>query len=222
MKFIVNNGKPFARPPHFARRLLIMIIGVVMMALGLSILIRIDFGTDPCSALTLGIVSRTGISFGTCQLLCHLVTFIFVIRYDLSKIGFGTIGNMCFMGYISDFFSWVWEKTLPATLFEQTASRYVLLAVSLTVFTLGVSLYVSAGLGASPYDVLPQIISDHIKKVPFTVIRIAWDGAFMLGAFLLGGPIGLLTILLVLFLGPVIGFTSGKINRLFEDKTVSQ
>ncbi len=90
----------FARPPHFAKRLIIMILGVIIQGFGLSILRAVNLGVDPCSCLTQGVTNYLPFSFGTCQLLCHLVTFAFVIGYDMSYIGFGTIGNMCFLGYI--------------------------------------------------------------------------------------------------------------------------
>lgn len=80
-----------------------MLCGVIVQGLGLSLLRSINLGTDPCSCLTQGITKFVPLSFGTCQLLCHLVTFLFVIRYDLGMIGFGTIGNMCFLGYIRIF-----------------------------------------------------------------------------------------------------------------------
>ena len=119
--------KCFERPPKFRNRMIMMLIGVVLQALGLSLLINIELGTDPCSCLTQGVTNWIPLSFGTCQLLCHLVTFAFVIRYDLSQIGFGTIGNMVCLGYISDFFRWIWSIVLPAGFFEQRWIAYLLL-----------------------------------------------------------------------------------------------
>lgn len=85
----------------------------MLQGFGLSLLIRLNLGTDPCSCLTQGVIRYVPISFGTAQLLCHLVTFLFVIRFDMSLIGFGTIGNMVFLGYIADFWGWVWNKAVP-------------------------------------------------------------------------------------------------------------
>lgn len=75
----------FARPPKFWTRLAMMITGVTVQGFGLSLLIRLALGTDPCSCLTQGVINYLPISFGTAQLLCHLVTFVFVLRFD--KIG---------------------------------------------------------------------------------------------------------------------------------------
>ena len=103
-----SDRKCFACPPRFRNRMIMMLCGVTAQGMGLSILREIRLGTDPCSCLTQGVTNFVPLSFGTCQLLCHLVTFVFVIRYDLGMIGFGTIANMCFLGYISDFFRRIW------------------------------------------------------------------------------------------------------------------
>ncbi len=206
------KGKCFARPPKFRNRMIMMIVGVLLQGFGLSLLINLELGTDPCSCLTQGVTNFLPLSFGTCQLLCHLVTFAFVIRFDLSQIGFGTIGNMVFLGYISDFFRWVWSVVLPADFFEQKVVCYLLLVPVLAVFCVGAATYMSAGLGSSPYDALPFIISEHNKKLSFKVIRMLWDIAFMIGGFLLGGDVGIVTVAVAFFLGPIISWIQKKVE----------
>lgn len=204
--------KCFMRPPKFRNRMIMMILGVLLQGMGLSLLININLGTDPCSSLTQGVNNFLPFSFGTCQLLCHLVTFLFVLRYDISQIGFGTIGNMVCLGYISDFFRWIWSIILPEHFFESRMTAYLLLLPVLFVFCVGAATYMSAGLGASPYDALPFIISEKCRKLSFKVIRMLWDIAFMLGGFLLGGDVGIVTIAVAFFLGPVITWIQKKVE----------
>ncbi len=206
------KGKCFARPPKFRNRMIMMIIGVLLQGLGLSLLINLELGTDPCSCLTQGVTKLIPLSFGTCQLLCHLITFAFVLRYDLSQIGFGTIGNMVCLGYISDFFRWIWSNVLPADFFEQRWICYLLLVPVLAVFCIGAATYMSAGLGSSPYDGLPFIISERHKKLSFKVIRMLWDIAFMIGGFILGGDVGIVTVAVAFFLGPIISWIQKKVE----------
>lgn len=206
----------FARPPKFKNRLVMVVIGVMLQGFGLSLLIRLNLGTDPCSCLTQGVIRYVPISFGTAQLLCHLVTFLFVIRFDMSLIGFGTIGNMVFLGYIADFWGWVWDKTVPAGFFEQPGVRYGLLVPVLAVFILGASTYMTAGLGTSPYDGLPFIISGHVKKLPFKAVRMIWDVCFMAAGFFLGGDVGIVTAAVAFFLGPVITWVGKKLERFIS------
>ena len=205
--------KCFARPPKFRNRMIMMIVGGLLQGLGLSLLININLGTDPCSSLTQGVEKLLPfLSFGTCQLLCHLVTFIFVLRYDMSQIGFGTIGNMVCLGYISDFFRWVWSMLLPENFFEPRTTAYILLLPVLVIFCVGAATYMSAGLGSSPYDALPFIISERCNKLSFKAIRMLWDIAFMVGGFLLGGDVGIVTIAVAFFLGPVIAWIQKKVE----------
>lgn len=205
--------KMFARPPKFKNRMLMMLTGVCLQGLGLSLLIRLNFGTDPCSSLTQGVISHISLSFGTAQVLCHLINFLIVIWFDRSKIGFGTIGNMCLLGYLSDFFGWIWDGVLPSWIFESLPSRIVLLIPALCAFILGAATYMTAGLGTSPYDGVPYIISAHVSRVPFKIVRMVWDICFMIAGFLLGGDVGIITIAVAFFLGPVITWTGKKMER---------
>lgn len=190
---------------------MVMILGVITQGLGLSLLLQIDLGTDPCSCLTLGVIRFLPVSFGTAQLLCHLITFTFVMLFDRSKIGFGTIGNMVFLGYISDFFTWIWNKVIPEGFFSQGYRNWICLLPALLIFVCGAAAYMTADLGMSPYDGLPFIISAHLPKVPFKLVRIIWDSSFMLAGFLLGGAVGIVTILVAFFLGPVIAWFQKKL-----------
>lgn len=212
--FKTMKNRMFVHPPHFKRRLLFMSLGVIAMGFGLSILIQLNLGTDPCSCFTLGIASKLPISFGTCQLLFHLLTFAFVLRYDLTKIGYGTIGNMVFLGYITDFFTWIWNNYLPPDFFQNPIIRFGLLIPILAIFIIGAAAYMTAGLGVSPYDALPFIIGDRQKKVPFKAVRMIWDIFFMSAGFFLGSKIGVVTVLCAFFLGPVISWFQKKMEVL--------
>ncbi len=71
-----------------------------------------------------------------------------------------------------------------------------------------------AGLGSSPYDAMPFIISRHVKKVSFKVVRMIWDISFMTAGFLLGGDVGIVTVLVAFFLGPIITWMQKKMEVL--------
>lgn len=212
----------FARPEKFKLRMLMMGLGVITQALGLSLLIRIALGTDPCTSLTQGVLRFIPMDFGTAQLICHLINFAIVIIFDMSYIGFGTIGNMVCLGYIATFFGWIWDKVLPAGFFDSNIAKYGLLLPVLAIFILGASAYMTAGLGSSPYDAVPFIISAHVKKVSFKVVRMIWDISYMVVGFILGGNVGVMTVVMAFFLGPVINWMGGVLQKILkeEKKTV--
>ena len=124
----------FARPEKFRNRLIMVILGVLIQGFGLSWLIEIHFGTDPCSAFTQGVISHVGLTFGTAQLLINLILFIIIFLSDTSLIGFGTIANMIFIGYISDTCRWIYSRIFPAHFFESMPVRICILLPALIVF----------------------------------------------------------------------------------------
>ncbi|MDO4317035.1 MAG: hypothetical protein Q4C48_02395 [Lachnospiraceae bacterium] len=213
------KARAFARPPKFKNRLILMIVGILLQSLGVSLLLKLRLGTDPCTCFTQGIIRYVPLTFGTAQVLCHLINFTIVLIFDRGKIGFGTIGNMCCLGYLSDFYTYLYSRLLPADFFESTAVRYGLLLPALLVFLVGAAAYMTADLGMSPYDGVPFIISDHVKKPSFKVVRILWDTAFLVGGFLLGSVVGVVTFLVAFFLGPVIAWMQKRLERFL---TVSE
>ena len=56
----MKNLKWFARPDKFKNRLIMVILGVLIQGFGLSWIIEVSFGTDPCSAFTQGVISQIG------------------------------------------------------------------------------------------------------------------------------------------------------------------
>ena len=201
----------FARPEKFRNRLIMVILGVLIQGFGLSWLIEIHFGTDPCSAFTQGVISHIGLTFGTAQLLINLILFIIIFLSDTSLIGFGTIANMIFIGYISDTCRWIYSRIFPAHFFESMPVRICILLPALIVFIFGAAMYMTAALGTSPYDAISFILAKKVPHVPFKYVRIAWDTSFLLLGWIAGGNVGPVTFAIAFFLGPVISWEQKKL-----------
>ena len=211
MSIISNFFKKYLSQPDFKKRLAVMNIGVFLMGFFLSFLIKADLGTDPCTFMNWTISEKLGILFGTWQLILNTTLFVLVIIFGRDQIGFGTIANMVFIGYIANFFKWVWEKTIPEYYFTQMPSRVVIFVMALTGFIIAVSFYINANMGVAPYDAIPQIISERIlKKVPFAVIRICFDLLAIVIGIIFGGTPNIGIVVMAFFLGPVITIV-GKI-----------
>lgn len=198
----------------FKKRLIVMNIGVFLMGLFLSFLIKVNLGTDPCTFMNLTLSKYFGISFGNWQLIINSCLFIIVILFGRKFIGFGTIANMVFIGYIADFFCWLWDKTIPEYIFTVFPYRAIVFALALFLFIIAVSFYINANMGVSPYDAMPQIISERVlKKVPFAVIRIIYDFLVIVLGVVFGGTPNIGIILMALFLGPVISVVGKFLNK---------
>lgn len=150
-------------PPNFGLRTVLMCVGILLMGLMLSVLMKLNLGTDPYSCFVKGFSGQLGISYGNAQLLVQLVLFVFVVLFARNLIGIGMIANMVFLGYITDFGTWVLDSFVAESAWEITAVRYCLLIPILAVFIFGAALYMAVDLGMSPYDGMPFLITDFLN-----------------------------------------------------------
>lgn len=183
-------------------------IAVFGMGFFLSFLILCDLGTDPATYMNRSVAARLGLSLGNWQLIFNIIMLLFVLLLKRSLIGFGTIFNMVLIGYYADFFCWLFRKFIPDKAFTAPVSRWPIFLVTLAGFILSAAVYITADMGVSPYDGLPIILTEKIRKhkpqIPPMVIRICWDAAAILVGTLVGGKPIIGIILMALFLGPAI------------------
>jgi len=201
---------------RFWFRLAVVILAVIMMGFSLSWLLLADMGPDPYTMLNRAVSQKLGISLGSWQALLNFILLIGVLVFGGRNIGFGTLANMVLVGYSIDFFSWVWGKVIPMEIFELFYVRLLVMIPGLALFVFSAALYMDMDMGSSPYDAIPFIIYGHFKKLPFRVLRILYDCAFILAAMAFGGKLGVVTVLMALILGPVIEWVGKIVNRLFE------
>ena len=191
---------------HMLRRTLGMLASVFLMGATLSVLIWTNLGTDPCTCMNLGISGVTHISFGTCQLGMNLLMLIVVLACNRRMIGLGTLGNMVLVGYVSDFFTWIWSQCLQPSSEWGLALRLIVMVPVLILFVAAAAAYMTANLGMAPYDCIPFLIVNRWRKLPFFAVRVTWDALAILTGFLLGSTVGVVTVLIALAIGPVVAW----------------
>lgn len=200
--------------PRLGRRLAVLAVSLSVIGVCVAVFKTVGFGTDPCSTFVLGVSGRTGISFGTCQLVFNLVMFLPVIRFDLSRIGIGTIGNMVGIGYIADFCMKIMEACTPPGGFSM-AVRVLLFAAGMAGFLTAAAFYMVVDMGVAPYDAIPQLISARTDRLSARAVRMLWDILVLSAGFALGASVGLTTLITGFCLGPAIAFVSGRVEGWF-------
>lgn len=200
--------------PRMGRRLAALTLSLMVIGACVAVFKTVGFGTDPCSTFTLGVSAHTGVSFGTCQLLFNLLMFIPVFRYDVSRIGIGTIGNMVGIGYIADLCMELMRPLSPAEGLSMTV-RVVMFALSMAGFLIAAAFYMVVDLGVAPYDAIPQLIAARAKRWSYRRVRMLWDISILSAGFLLGSTVGMTTVITGFCLGPVIVFFSDRVSGWF-------
>ncbi len=219
---MINKIKAYSQTintPAFKKKFLVMAVGVFFMGFFLSFLINCNLGTDPCTFMNVTISGRLGILFGTWQLALNLVLLLLVIWRDKKLIGPGTVANMVCIGYIADFFRFVWSKVLPDTVFTDTVPRIIIFIVTLAGFIIACSFYMNADMGVAPYDAISVIISDQLlPNVPFKYVRIVFDVSVVIIGCIAGGAPNAGIIIMSFALGPTITFIGNILKKtIFKD-----
>ena len=200
------------------KRILLVILAVIGMGLSLSFLIRTNLGGDPYTCMNLAIANRIGLSFGHWQALLNVVLLIIVFFCDRSLIGIGTVANMFLVGYCVDFFTWVENFFLPEEITSLLA-RGIIMVPALLLFVVSAALYMCCELGVAPYDAAAFLLHKGITKLPkfqelpFRTVRIPYDLLACGICLLFGGSIGIVTVFISLFLGPVVDKTGDFLKR---------
>ena len=135
------------------------------------------------------------------------------------------IAAVILMGFALSWLLLVDLGTDPCTLLNQTIStpmgvRIAVLIPALILFILAASFYMDVDMGTAPYDAVSFIISTHLPNVSFRVIRIVYDFVVTAIAVLLGGKLGIVTVLMVITLGPVIEWLGNIMKQhlnIFDD-----
>ena len=185
------------------RRILGMIAGVVVIGVGIAVFKFSHLGNDSISALNLRIAELSGLPFSIENVLMNLCLFVPQLIWGRRYIGLGTIINSFCIGFIVTFTSDVMTAafgtadTLPAQLFW--------VAVGVLVVAFGCSLYQTADLGVAPYDALSLMMADRLP-IPYFGCRVFTDALCAVIAFVLGGLIGLGTLICAFGLGPFVQF----------------
>lgn len=193
-----------------AKRTVIMFMSILLMGFSVSIFSYSGMGVDPFTALNMSISAKLGLSFGFFQMCANGMILILVALVARKLISIGTIVNMVGVGYVCEFFTNIYATILPQ---EKTlVLRLVCMALGVFLLSLSASLYFNCNLGVSPYDALGFVMEDNIK-IKYKWSRVITDLICTLVAFLLGGPIGIGTVVTAFFMGPVIAFCDDNISK---------
>ena len=189
----VFTGSLRDRPVQRAVRLL---AGLLVFGLSLALLIKAGLGLDPWDVFAQGLSRRTGLSIGTVTIVTSLLLLLAWIPLR-QRLGIGTLANALVVGLVIDAGLTVLPD--PPGLAGQIA--YLVLAVLGS--GVGSGLYIGAGWGPGARDGIMTGLA--ARGIPLSLARAAIELTALLIGWLLGGSVGIGTIVFALAIGPVVG-----------------
>jgi uncharacterized membrane protein YczE len=170
-------------------------VGLACYGISAAMMVRARLGLDPWDVLHQGIAHRTGHAIGTVSVVVGV--FVLLLWLPLpQRPGLGTVSNVLVVGLAMN----QALRVLPAQ--HDFTAQLAMLVGAIVLCGLATGMYISAGLGPGPRDglmtgyALRTGLSIRLTRtvLELTVLGVGW---------LLGGSVGLGTVLFAVWIGPL-------------------
>ena len=164
--------------------------GLLVFSCGVHLTIFANIGVAPWDCLGMGIAAHTPLNYG----LAMTMTSVLILLLDLAlgeRIGYGTIIDALLTGNFVQLFN----DVSPLEPCEGLLSGVAMMLMGFAVMAVGMWIYMRAGQCCGPRDALLVGLGKRLPRVPIGVVQIAlWSIVTVVG-WLLGGPVGVGTLL---------------------------
>lgn len=195
----------------FVRDFAIIQLGFAFYAFAIAIVIRANIGATSWAVLEVALARIFNITPGTAAVMVGATVLLFALALR-EPIGWGTVANIMSIGPWEDFFLSLIPKVnanLPLQLFY--------LFVGVISMSLGSAIYIGVNAGAGPRDSLMMAIA-RTTALDVRTARGIIESTAVLTGWMLGGPLGIGTILFAVLIGPGVQLAF----RLFNMETYAQ
>ncbi len=201
-----------------------IVFGLFVFALGVHLTIRADLGLAPWDWLGMGISYHTPLNYGLSMTVMSVIILIIDVLMK-EKIGLGTIIDALLTGNFVQLFN-------DLDPFPETKSVWLgifIILAGLSLMAVGQYFYMTAAQCCGPKDALLVACGKRLKRLPIGAVQILLWGTVLLFGWLLGGPVGIGTVvstfgsgLVMQLIYSLIHFEPRKVNHQSAIETVKQ
>lgn len=184
-------------------------VSLFINGFGVYMTIQANIGAGPWDVLNLGLSKTLGILYGTASVAVSYA----ILGIDIAlkePIGIAMFIDAFVVGKSVDFFNRI--NVIPKC--DSLITGIPVMLIGLVIMAYTQFTYMSAALGCGPRDTLLVALAKRAKKAPIGVISIALLGLATFVGWLLGGPVGIGTLICAFATGPImqLAFTSVKFD----------
>lgn len=206
-------------------RVIILAIGLVIAHFGVTLFLLANLGSDPFNVFIQGLLRTANDRFasfsmthGTVHMVVSCLIIVVLLVLDRSYIKIGTLICMFLGGPIIDLFTALLAPLNIGGL--PLAVRVAINCAGCVILAYGMTVVIQSDAGTGPNDLVAVVISDKTKK-KFSIVRVAVDICFALIGFLMGGTLGIGTVICAFLVGTVAGFFM-PVNRKIIDHVLGK
>ncbi|MBR4831902.1 MAG: hypothetical protein IKZ97_04685 [Butyrivibrio sp.] len=190
-----------------------IVVGLLIFSFGVHLTIYANIGLAPWDCLGMGIANHTPLNYGLAMTIVAVTVLVIDIVLK-ERISFGTIIDALLTGNFVQMFNSL--NKLPEN--NNVWVGIVIMLVGFVFMDIGMWLYMSAQQCCGPRDSLLVAIGKRMPKVPIGFVHIMILAAALLAGYLLGGPVGIGTLISVFGSGVVMQAVYGLLK--FEPRNM--
>ncbi len=178
------------------RRIVQLLVGLCLYGAGCALTVRAGLGLDPWTVFAEGLAVQTGIGIGW---ITNLVGFLVLLLWIplRQRPGVGTVANILLVG-----------TSMQATLavvpaFDGWLAQAAAFAAGVVCVAVASGLYIGARFGPGPRDGLMTGLHGRLGW-PIWVCRLVVEATVLVVGWLLGGTVGIGTVLFAVSIGPLV------------------
>ena len=179
----------------FLRDFLVIQIGFLLYGLALALIVRANLGTGTWLVLEVALANIFGIKIGTMTVYMGFIVLIIALALR-EQVGWGTLGNILSIGPWLNLF-----LNIISTPKDNLVLQIVMFLSGVLIQGAATAIYIGVEAGAGPRDSLMLAIH-RTTGVSIRLARGAIEVLVVLIGWLLGGPLGLGTVVFALLIGP--------------------
>lgn len=183
------------RAGRLPRRLVQLTLGLVLYGVSLALMLRSGLGVAPWDVLHSGLIRYVPLTLGQAVIVMSFV--VLLLWWPLrEKPGLGTIANAVLVGLAADLTLWL---LAPA---DEVWLRVVLVVSGVVLNGVATGMYIGSQLGRGPRDGLMTGLSRRTGG-SLRLVRTGLEVVVVAIGWLLGGAVGVGTVLYALAIGPL-------------------
>ncbi len=182
------------------KKILIALFATILIGLGIAFNACARFGNDPISVLFDGVHNSFGFTLGMASNIVNGIFFIMVLIFGRKYVNIGTLIYAVTLGFfVNTSISFYKFIEIP----DSVVFRICMSILACISLCFGIALYIAVEIGLDPCTGFVMMLTDKTSK-QYRFIRVATDMSSLAIGFLLGGKVGVTTVVSALSGGPVI------------------
>lgn len=192
------------REKRMGKKLIFFVTGIAVACMGVAFILKSNAGAGPQDVVLMVLAKKTGVTFGTWVIISQGIFLLCNALLLKKRPQFESVFTMVLWGLLADF----WLEIIFADLHFVLVTpvlRWSFFLLGVLLIGIGVGIYLTSELPRMPYDGMMVALSEKFH-VNLMVSRTILELLLIFLGIMVGGKVGVGTIVIVLCIGTIIQF----------------